>query len=232
MITPRRSQDRGYADHGWLKAYHSFSFGDYRDPAQMGYRTLRVINEDRVQPGMGFGTHPHKNMEILTYVLEGTLEHKDSLGTGSTIQPGEIQRMSAGSGITHSEFNASKTEQLHLLQIWIFPEKLNQPPGYEQKTLSPHKTPGKWVLLASADRRQGSIQIHTNALVWGLVLKKGEETRLPLTAERYGWLQMVSGEGLLSDLHLYAGDGTAIEKESATSLRAETDLHLLFFDLA
>lgn len=230
MITVRRSADRGHINHGWLDTYHTFSFGEYRDLSQMGFRSLRVINEDRVAGGQGFGTHPHANMEILTYVLSGALEHKDSLGSGGVIRPGDIQRMSAGTGIAHSEFNASATESVHLLQIWLLPSKKEMPPGYAQ--VKRDVPLDDWCLLASPDGRDGSISMGCDALVWASRLSAGSESALPLAANRYGWLQVVSGDLDLSGFDLHAGDGASMEKVATPDLHAKTASHVLFFDLA
>lgn len=231
MITIRKSSDRGYFDHGWLKTHHTFSFGDYHDPQWMGFRTLRVINEDWVEPGMGFGTHPHRDMEIITYVLEGALEHKDSMGTGSVIVPGEVQRMSAGSGVTHSEFNHSPKERVHLLQIWILPEKKGIIPSYEQKTFSADKKENKLCLLASPDGRDGSLHIHQDAHVYATLLKKAATVELPLQENRHAWVQVVRGTIILNGHPLNAGDGAALSEESELKLTGVTDAEVLTFEL-
>jgi quercetin 2,3-dioxygenase len=229
MIRIRRSADRGHVNHGWLDTFHTFSFGQYLDRNQMGFRALRVINEDKVEPGRGFATHAHANMEILTYVLSGSIAHKDSLGTGSTISPGEIQRMSAGSGIEHSEFNASDKEWLHLLQIWILPRTKGAPPSYEQKKIQ-YPSEG-WALLASSDGSKGSVRIDQDALLWGLKLPAGKKVDLPLPSGRYGWLQLARGEAALEGQNLSAGDGASLENEVGPSMTAQTDCEILFFDL-
>jgi quercetin 2,3-dioxygenase len=232
VITLRRAKDRGQVQEGWLKSFHTFSFGTYHDPEHHGFRQLRVINEDWVQPGKGFGMHEHRDMEILTYVLEGSLAHKDSLGNGSTIRRGEVQRMSAGTGIFHSELNPSNTEAVHLLQIWIRPALKSQPPSYEQLPLDARAQTGEWLLLASPHPPAGSLTLGQDALVWALHLPAGHETRLPLPEGRYGWLQVVSGELDLAGHVLSEGDGAAIEDAPSLDLHAKTESEVLFFDLA
>lgn len=232
MITLRRSGDRGHFDHGWLKTWHTFSFADYRDPRHMHFRTLRVINEDIVQPGMGFGTHPHRDMEIITYVLEGELEHRDSMGNGSIIRPGEVQYMSAGSGVTHSEFNPSKTDPVHLMQIWIFPSAKGLPPRYEQRQFPPLSNTGRMTLLASGDGREGSIEIRQDARLAAAALRAGETARYEIDAGRSGWLQVLRGELALNGETLSAGDGAAIEDVTTIDLAAKRESQVLLFDLA
>lgn len=232
MIVLRPGQDRGHADHGWLESYHSFSFADYRDPNYMGFRNLRVINEDRVQPGRGFGTHPHQDMEILSYVLEGGLEHRDSLGTGSVIKPGEVQRMSAGTGVTHSEFNASKTEVVHFLQIWLLPAKKGIAPGYEQKTFSDADKQGRLITVASPDARFDSVTIHADAVVYAGLLARGEATTLRLAPGRHGWVQVARGQVRLNGHLLAAGDGAGIVDEEMVKLEGVEGGEVLVFDLA
>lgn len=229
MIHIRRSEDRGHFDHGWLETYHTFSFADYFDPAFMGFRSLRVINDDRVAPGEGFPTHPHMDMEIVTYVLSGELAHKDSLGTGSVIRPGEIQRMSAGTGIRHSEFNSSRTEPLHLLQIWILPERRGIVPGYEQKRIAQGKG---FILIASKDPTQDSVVIHQDARIYSARLKKGETADFSLDRNRHAWVQMAGGRARLNEHALGAGDGAAISQELSLSFLALEDSEILLFDLA
>lgn len=193
MITIRKAEARGHFDHGWLNTYHTFSFADYHDPEHMGFRSLRVINEDRVQAGQGFGTHPHRDMEIVTYVLEGGLEHRDSMGNGSIIRAGEVQRMSAGTGITHSEFNASKDDLVHFLQIWLQPEKRGIEPGYEQKAFTSKEMAGRPRLVASKDGRDGSLTIHTDASVYAGLFDKGVVGELALRKDRNAWIQIARG---------------------------------------
>lgn len=232
MITLRRSGDRGHFDHGWLKTWHTFSFADYRDPRHIHFRTLRVINEDIVQPGMGFGTHPHRDMEIITYVLEGELEHRDSMGNGSIIRPGEVQYMSAGSGVTHSEFNPSKTNPVHLMQIWIFPSDKGLPPRYEQRQFPSLSNTGRMTLLASGDGRDGSIEIRQDARLAAAALQAGGAARYEFEAGRSGWLQVLRGELGLNGETLSAGDGAAIEDVTTIDLAAKRESQVLLFDLA
>jgi quercetin 2,3-dioxygenase len=232
MITPRKSEDRGHFDHGWLNTYHTFSFADYQDPNYHSFRTLRVINEDTVAAGQGFGTHPHRDMEIITYITRGALAHKDSMGNGSTIQTGDVQRMSAGSGVTHSEFNASSDEPCHLLQIWLFPNKKGIPPEYEQKHFPLEKKRGKLCLIVSPDGDQGSLQFHQEARIYATVLEKGEEIKYPFEKNRAGWLQVVSGEAELNGIQLSAGDGAKIENETQITLRSLGKMEALLFDFA
>src|SRR5205809_7896778 len=191
MIQIRRAGERGHANHGWLDTYHTFSFSDYYDPKFMGFRSLRVINEDWVQPGYGFPTHPHRDMEIITYVLEGSLEHKDSMGTGSVIRPGEVQKMSAGTGVRHSEFNPSPTEPAHLLQIWLTPERRGLTPGYEQKAFPEGERRNRWRLVASRDGRDGSVTIHQDAAMYVTSLDAGKEVTHSLPPGRHAWLQVI-----------------------------------------
>lgn len=234
MIQVRRSGERGHLDHGWLNTFHTFSFGEYYDPANMGFRALRVINEDWVKPGMGFGMHGHRDMEIITYVLEGELAHKDSMGNGSSIQPGEVQRMSAGTGVRHSEFNHSKKDWVHLLQIWLLPESEGITPSYEQKTFSDTEKRGKFRLIASPDARDGSVKIHQDAEVYASVLEPGETAQRAFVPGRYGWLQVVRGSVLLHGETLKAGDGAAIAKEDSVQLTTATGKksEVILFDLA
>ena len=230
MITLRPSAARGHAQHGWLDSYHTFSFADYYDPAHMGFRSLRVINEDRVQPGMGFGTHPHRDMEILTYILEGRLAHKDSMGNGREIAPGQLQAMSAGTGITHSEFNASPKEPVHLLQIWIVPDTKGHSPRYAEWN-PPSSAPDRLTLLASPDGREDSAEIHQDALLFLAKLPATCEATHPLAPGRAAWVQVMRG-GLTVNGHvLEAGDAAAIEDEAAVELRARGDTEALLFDL-
>jgi len=232
MLTIRRSNDRGGGDHGWLKTHHTFSFNDYWDEKWMGFRSLRVINEDWVAPSQGFPTHPHRDMEIITYVLSGQLEHKDSLGTGSVILPGDGQRMSAGRGIRHSEFNPSPTDKVHLLQIWILPDKNGYDPGYEQKSFPESEKRGRLRLIASSDGADGSVKIHQDAKLFVALLAPGEEVRHALGAKRHAWLQVAKGEVELNGQKLQQGDGAAVSDEKELAIRATKDAEVLLFDLA
>jgi redox-sensitive bicupin YhaK (pirin superfamily) len=232
MIVLRPAQDRGHADHGWLNSFHSFSFADYRDPRYMGFRGLRVINEDRVQPGRGFGTHPHQDMEILSYVLSGGLEHRDSMGTGSVIKPGEVQRMSAGTGVTHSEFNASKTELVHFLQIWLIPAKKGIAPGYEQKAFSDEEKRGQLRVVASPDGRRGSVTVHADAVVYAGLFDRGEKATLRLAPGRHGWIQVARGKVSLNGQQLGEGDGAGIVDEEVLRIEGIAGGEVLLFDLA
>jgi redox-sensitive bicupin YhaK (pirin superfamily) len=232
MITIRPSDERGGGDYGWLKTRHTFSFNDYSDPKWMGFRSLRVINEDWVAPGGGFPTHPHRDMEIITYVLSGKLEHKDSLGTGSVILPGDGQRMSAGRGIRHSEANASSTEQVHLLQIWIFPDKQGHEPGYEQKSFPESEKRGKFRLIASRDGADGSVKINQDAKLFVTLLAPGEEVTQALGSKRNAWLQVAKGEITLNGAKLRQGDGAAIREEEKLKIKASEEAEVLLFDLA
>jgi len=239
MITVRPANERGHFNHGWLDTYHTFSFDQYRDVRHMRFRALRVINEDVVAPGQGFGMHPHANMEIITYVLSGALEHRDSLGNGEVIRPGDGQRMSAGKGIVHSEFNPSQSEPVHLLQIWIFPDrdKYEIEPGYEQKAFPDEEKRGRWRLVASPTGEDGSVSIHSDARLLVTKLAPGETLPLPLPAGRHGWLQMATGAATLnngdaSGVALHQGDGAAISEESSLSLTATEEAEVLYFDLA
>lgn len=234
MITLRRGSERGHFDHGWLNTYHTFSFADYRDPRHVHFRALRVINEDVIAAGRGFGMHPHENMEIITYVLSGALEHRDSLGTGAVIRPGDGQRMSAGTGIMHSEFNPSPTEPVHLLQIWIFPDKDKQDvtPSYEQKPFSDESKRGQWRLIASPMGEQGSVMIHADAKLLVTRLKPGESLPVELNSGRHAWLQMAKGAATLNGNELKQGDGAGISDEGKVTLTATEDAEVLLFDLA
>jgi len=233
MIEIRKSQDRGTANLGWLNSRHTFSFGDYYDSRQMGFGPLRVINEDRVSPGEGFGTHGHRDMEIISYVLEGALEHKDSIGTGSVIRPGDVQVMSAGTGIRHSEFNHSKTEPVHFLQIWIEPDREGIAPRYDQKHFSDDEKRGRLRLVGSSDGREGSIVIHQDVRLFAALLNTEQEVSLALSPGRRAWLQVVRGAVRTSDHDLNAGDGVAIKGEPAVSVVAKTaGAEILLFDLA
>lgn len=231
MVTVRRGRERGHTVLDWLDSYHTFSFDQYYDPEWVGFRSLRVLNEDRVAPGKGFGTHPHRDMEILTYVLEGALEHKDSLGTGSVIRPGELQRMSAGTGIAHSEFNSSKTELVHLLQIWIRPEKKGLAPGYEQKAFSREGMKGK--LLRIAGRDDGDIiTVHQDVTLYATELAPGQAVRHALAPGRHAWVQVARGAVTVNGKPLAAGDAAALSDEAQVELAASAPSELLLFDLA
>lgn len=233
MITIRPAQERGIANFGWLDSRHTFSFGEYFDPSHMGFADLRVINEDKVSPGQGFSTHGHRDMEIISYVLEGALEHKDSIGTGSVIRPGDVQRMSAGTGIMHSEYNASKTEPVHFLQIWILPAAKGIQPGYEQKTFSEAEKRGQLKLVGSRDGRDGSITIHQNVDLYAASLRDGEEVHHAFANHRAGWLQVARGAVQLNHQTLTAGDGAAIVQEAEIVLRGTSDdAEVLLFDMA
>jgi len=231
MITKRAAKERGQAKFGWLDSKHSFSFGHYYDPAHMGFGPLRVINEDRVTPGAGFDTHGHQDMEIISYVLAGALEHKDSIGTGSVIRPGEVQRMSAGTGILHSEFNASRKEPVHFLQIWIIPERRGLTPSYEQKAF-PLGDTSKLHLVASHEGREGSLTVHQDVDLYAGRLAAGDAVAHAMRDGRVGWLQVVSGEVELNGTRLEPGDGAAIEAVPALSLSARSKAEVLLFDMA
>lgn len=231
MITVRPANERGHADHGWLDTYHTFSFANYYDPANMGFRSLRVINEDRVQGGGGFGAHSHRNMEIITYVLEGALEHRDSMGNGSVMRPGDVQRMSAGTGIGHSEYNHSADEAVHFLQIWIKPERGGLTPGYEQRTYTPEEKRGQLRLIASHDGRDGSVKINQDAELYATLLEPGEEVEHRLGAGRHAWVQVVDGRVSLNGTALSAGDGAAVSQEELLKIVAEEKSETLLFDL-
>lgn len=232
MLSVRRSSERGHFDHGWLQTYHTFSFGDYQDPHFMGFRDLRVINEDWVQPGKGFGTHPHSDMEILTYVLEGALQHQDSMGNGSTILPGEVQRMSAGSGITHSEFNASESEPVHLMQIWILPHEKGIAPSYEQKKIPPPTPNHPWRLMASTDGTDGSVSLHQDVRVYLAEIKAEQEVFYQHNPGRHLWLQVTRGEVVVGEESLKAGDGASLSEEADLCVVGRTKAEVLLFDLA
>jgi quercetin 2,3-dioxygenase len=231
MIRVRRAADRGHANHGWLDTWHTFSFADYQDPEHMGFRTLRVINEDYVEPKKGFRPHGHRDMEILTYVLEGAVKHEDSMGNGSVIRAGEVQRMSAGTGVTHSEMNASDEEELHLLQIWILPEEQGLVPGYEQRAFSPEERTGRLRLVASQDGREGSVTIHQDVSVFATLLAEGERVEHSLGIDRGAWVQVARGEAHVNGQLLQEGDGAAVEGEPVC-ITGRRDAELLVFDLA
>lgn len=233
MLTIRRADERGLSQFGWLHSQHSFSFGGYMDPAHMGFSDLRVINEDRVVPGAGFGTHGHRDMEIISYVLEGELAHKDSMGTGSVIRPGDLQRMTAGTGVTHSEMNFSEENPVHFLQIWLLPESKGLAPGYEQKHFDPTEQQNQWRLIGSRDGRKGSVTIHQDVSLYSAKLTAGTELNYRLADGRKAWLQVVRGGLQLNDETLRAGDGAAVTDLSSLDLVAsEEDTEVLLFDLA
>lgn len=231
-LTLRRAEERGKANFGWLDSKHSFSFGHYYDPNHLGFGPLRVINEDRVAPGGGFPTHPHADMEIISYVLDGALEHKDSIGTGSIIRPGDVQRMTAGTGVRHSEFNASKTEPVHFLQIWIVPERDGLEPSYEQKTFPEAQKRGQLRLIGSRDGRNGSITIHRDVDLFASVLGDGESVSHELAAGRGAWLQVARGTVTANGEALKAGDGVSLTKPGRLTIAGSSEAEILLFDLA
>ncbi|RJS16134.1 pirin family protein [Corallococcus sp. H22C18031201] len=231
MLYLRTAESRGHADHGWLDTHHTFSFADYYDPNFMGFRSLRVINDDWVAPRRGFGTHPHRDMEIITYVLDGQVEHRDSMGTHGVIGPGEVQRMTAGTGVRHSEQNTSD-EPLRLLQIWILPERPGLEPSYEQKRFAPEERQGRFRLLASPDGREGAVTVHQDVALYGTLLGTGDEARFTLAPGRHAWLQVARGSGTFNGVRVKEGDGVAVSEEQALTLIAETPLEALLFDLA
>jgi redox-sensitive bicupin YhaK (pirin superfamily) len=232
MITVRHGDERGRSRFNWLDSRHTFSFGDYHDPQHMSFSDLRVINEDRVTPGAGFPTHSHRDMEIITYVLEGALAHKDSTGTSSVIRVGDVQRMSAGTGISHSEYNASQTEPVHFLQIWIIPDETSLQPGYEQCAFSLDEPRGKWTLVAAKDGRDGSVTVHQDVDVWAARLSPGEKASFPAKPSRHTWTQLTRGAVTLNGMSLNAGDGAAIRQEDTLEIKAVDHAEILVFDLA
>ena len=231
MITVRKSKDRGYADHGWLKSFHSFSFADYHDPAHMGFGPLRVINEDRVEPGMGFGTHGHRDMEILSYVLDGQLEHRDNMGTGAVIEPGDVQRMSAGRGVLHSEFNPSYTDGVHFLQIWIEPNAKGIAPSYEQKHFPEHDKRARLRLVASGDGAEGSVTIHQDARVYAALLDGDDRVTHALAPGRRAWVHVARGSVRVNGIGLAVGDAAAVTGEAGITLDRASAAEVLVFDL-
>ena len=232
MIRIRRSEERGRGRHGgWLDSHHTFSFANYYDPAHMGFGALRVINDDRVAAGAGFPRHPHRDMEIISYVVDGALEHKDSMGNGSVIRPGEVQRMTAGTGVAHSEFNASQTDPVRFLQIWVLPERAGIEPGYEQKDFGEERR-GRLRLVASRDGREGSVTIHQDLDLYASVLAPGEEVSHTLARGRRAWVQVVKGEASLNGEALHEGDGAAVEDIETIQLTGDAQAELLLFDLA
>jgi len=232
MMRLRKAAERGHFDHGWLDTYHSFSFGDYYDPDLMGFRSLRVINEDRVEPGRGFGMHGHRDMEIVTYILEGSLEHKDSLGNGSIVRRGDLQRMTAGTGVRHSEFNPSTTEWVHLYQIWLLPQRKGLEPSYQQLAVTDNLTRGGFRLVASPDGAEGSLTIRQDARLYLSALSAGETVSHKIEPGRAGWLQVLRGNLNIDGHNLAAGDGAAVEDEKVVTVRAADDAEVLLFDLA
>ena len=232
MMQLRKATERGHANHGWLDSHHTFSFADYHDPAHMGFRALRVINEDRVTGGQGFGKHSHRDMEIISYVLEGGLEHKDSMGTGAVIHPGDVQRMSAGSGVTHSEYNASKHDSVHFLQIWLMPDQRGIEPSYEQKTFSAADKAGRLRLVASPDGREGSVTIHTDAALYAGLFEVGHTAEHTLAAGRHAWVHVVRGSAKINDTVVGAGDAVGLSGEPTVRIEGLDAAELLVFDLA
>lgn len=230
MITIRKAGERGHFDHGWLNTYHTFSFADYYDPGHMGFRSLRVINEDRVRGGKGFGTHGHRDMEIISYVLEGALEHRDSMGTGSVIKPGDVQRMSAGTGVMHSERNPSPDELVHFYQIWILPERQGITPSYEQKRFEDSERDGRLRLVASHDGREGSLSLHQDVSLYTALLRDGNPIEYTLAPNRHAWLQVARGTVSVDGKTLEAGDGAAVSDERTLKI-AGKDAEVLLFDL-
>ena len=231
MIKIRKSEERGHADHGWLKAYHSFSFADYYDPEHMGFRTLRVINEDRVAPSQGFGTHPHRDMEIVTYMLGGELEHKDSMGNGSIIKAGEVQYMSAGTGVLHSEFNPSNKQTGHLLQIWILPNQKGLPPLYDQKHYNREQKINQLKLIVSPTGEDDSIKIRQDAKIYASVLEKGKTLKYSLSKNRFAWIQIAKGSIDLNGNKLSAGDAANLSGEAQLTFNSIEEVEFLLFDL-
>ena len=231
MIKLRKSQERGHANHGWLDSYHSFSFARYYDPEYMGYSVLRVINEDVVAPGQGFGMHPHRDMEIVTYMLQGELRHEDSMGNGSVIRAGDVQRMTAGTGVVHSEFNASTTDPVHLLQIWLLPERNNLKPGSEEKHFDPAEKQDRWCLVASRDGREGSLVIHQDVALYVTCMSKGMRLSYSVKNERSIYVQVARGSITLNGEALQAGDAAAIDAQQTIELVADEAAELLLFDL-
>ena len=231
MITLRRAQERGHAQHGWLDSWHTFSFGDYYDPKHMGFRWLRVINDDRIAPGKGFPTHSHRDMEIITYVLDGALEHKDCMGNGSVMKPGDVQRMTAGTGVGHSEFNGSPSEPVHLLQIWLLPESRNLPPSYEQKHFSKEERQGSLRVVASRDGKDGAVQVHQDVKLLAGLFGEGESASYTLGAGRHAFLHVARGKICVNGHDLEAGDAVQASDETALALSRASNAEVLLFDL-
>ncbi len=232
MLRIRRAADRGHFNHGWLDTYHTFSFADYYDPANMSFRALRVMNEDRVAPGQGFGMHGHRDMEIVTYVLEGALEHRDSLGTGEVLRPGEFQRMSAGTGIRHSEFNPSATDAVHLYQIWLLPERQGLEPSYEQRAIDLSESRGRMRVVASRDGREGSLTIHADAAIYVATVAGNEVVHHAVAPGRHAWLQVLRGSVEVNGETLDTSDGAAVSEGADLRIRAASDAEIMLFDLA
>jgi len=232
MLQVRKSADRGHANHGWLDTFHTFSFGSYQDPQHTRFRALRVMNEDWVASGQGFGTHPHRDMEIVTYVLSGALEHRDSMGNGEVLRPGEFQRMTAGTGITHSEFNPSSTEPTHLYQIWLFPERNGLTPSYEQKAFPEPGRHNRLQLVASRDAADGSLLIHQDARIYLATVDAGQAVTATLAPDRHAWLQVLRGSVHLNGVALQTSDGVAVSDETKLEIQATTDAEVMLFDLA
>ncbi len=232
MLTVRRTNERGHFNHGWLNTYHTFSFDQYYDPRYTGFRSLRVINEDRVAPGRGFPTHGHRDMEIITYVLEGGLRHQDSIGNGSTIRPGDVQRMTAGTGVRHSEHNASEVDPVHFLQIWIVPSAEGLQPGYEQKAFSEADRTGKLKLIASADGRENSVMVHQDINLFASILGQGVSVVHEMDPTRYGWIQIARGSVTVNGNKAASGDGVILVAESSSEIVADERSEFLLFDLA
>ncbi len=231
MFAVRRAEERGHANHGWLNSYHTFSFGDYYDPRHMGFSNLRVINDDTVSPSGGFGTHGHKDMEIISYVLAGALKHEDSMGNGSVIRPGDVQRMSAGTGVMHSEFNASDAKPAHFLQIWVMPEEAGLKPSYEQKAFSDEEKRGHLRLVGSRDGRDGSVTIHQDVNLYATLLRDGDRVSHVLADGRRGWVQVAQGSAIFNDQQLQPGDGVAIEGPATITLTGVSEAEVLLFDM-
>ena len=231
MLAIRKADDRGRANHGWLDSYHTFSFGAYHDPQHMGVSNLRVINDDTVSPGGGFAEHGHNDMEIISYVLNGALEHKDSMGNGSVIRPGDVQRMSAGTGVTHSEYNHSSSDSVHFLQVWLQPNAIGVEPGYEQRHFPIEDRRGRWVLLVSPDGRDGSIATHQNALMFGTLLPPGETLEFRFDADRQGFMHLARGQLQVGNITLKQGDGLKIQKHERLEIKGIEDAEVLLFDL-
>ncbi len=231
MITLRKAEDRGHAEHGWLTSHHTFSFAGYYDPRHMGFGPLRVINDDTVDGGGGFPPHQHRDMEIISYVIEGGLEHRDNMGNGSVIRPGDVQRMSAGTGVVHAEYNASKTERVHFLQIWLMPRARGLPAGYEQKTFGDEEKRGRLRLVASPEGEEGSVRIQQDARLYATVLGEGQRVTHEIPEGRLGWLHVVKGEVSLNGTALSAGDGVAITGAEQLSLSSSSEGEALLFDM-